>query len=127
MGVGVGAAADRHRRRHFGVAQARERAGDRAEHERQRDGRPGIGGGRMPRQHENAGADDAADPERDEMSRGKHAPQRPRAVAVSLSEFAQQLGGGFTGPNICHREVISSAELVRRVLERPALRNRFVR
>jgi hypothetical protein len=86
--------------------QPGERAGDRAEHERKRYRRPGIGRGGMPRQHENAGADDAADPERHEVSCGKRSPQGPRATAraVALSDFAQQLGGGFPGPNVCHRD-----------------------
>ena len=48
VGIGVGAAGDRHHRGHLGVAEAGEGAGEGAEHERQGDRRTGVRGGGMP-------------------------------------------------------------------------------
>ena len=80
VGVGVGRAGDRHHRRELGVAERREAAGDRGQHEREDDRRPGaevIGaaGGRRADRREDAGADDRADAERGELQRAERALQ----------------------------------------------------
>ena len=80
VGVGVGRAGDRHHRRELGVAERREAAGDRREHEREDDRRAGAqvlgpAGGRRADRREDAGADDRADAERGELQRTEGALQ----------------------------------------------------
>jgi hypothetical protein len=63
VGVGVRAAGHRHGRGELGVAQGSQRAGDRSEHERDRDRGPGHVARDTRGQRENPGADHHRDPE----------------------------------------------------------------
>ena len=69
IGIGVGAPSDWDGGRHFRVAKTRKRAGNAAKYEGERNGRTGVGGRGMTGEHENAGAYDATDAERDEAPR----------------------------------------------------------
>ena len=107
VGVGVGAAGDRHRRGHFRIAETGESAGKRAEHERQGDRRSGIGGGGMSGQHENAGADDGADAERDQVDRRqaaleRHAVVRGQRLHLRLRGLRLQRRDRLSRPNFAH-------------------------
>ena len=64
--VRVRAAGDRNHRRELGIAQARERAADAGDDEREGDRRAGAFGDGRRRSHEQAGADDRADAQCDE-------------------------------------------------------------
>ena len=64
VGVGVGRAGDRDHRRQLGVTEGREPGDDAGEHEGDDHGRAGVLGGRLAGRDEDAGADDAGDPER---------------------------------------------------------------
>ncbi len=75
VGVGIGAARDRHGRGHLGVAKSGKRADKASENEREANRRPRIGRRGMAGQHEDAGADDAADAERNQARERKRAPQ----------------------------------------------------
>ena len=70
VGIGIGAARDGQHGRELRVAQARECAGDARDHEREDDCRTGMVGGGVAGHHEDAGADDRADPEHHEVARG---------------------------------------------------------
>ena len=67
VAVGVGRAGNRHARRELRVAQARERTGHARQQHRQHDGRPRVLRRGLARQHEDPGADDGPDPERDQV------------------------------------------------------------
>ncbi len=101
VGIGVGAAADRHGRRHFRIAQACEGAGHRAEQERQRYRRSGIRCRSMSRQHKDAGADHATHAKRDQMQCGKRTLQGPGfAARVRFRRFPRQHVGRLDRPNV---------------------------
>jgi hypothetical protein len=71
VGEGVGAAGHRHGAGQLGVAQPGEGAGDRGDHEGQRDGRTGLGGGGHPGEHEDTGADGDPDAEDGQVEGGQ--------------------------------------------------------
>ena len=71
VAVGVGRAGNRHGRRELRVAEAGERRRDAREDHREHDGRAGVGGRDLAGQDEDAGADDGADAERDEVDRDR--------------------------------------------------------
>ena len=75
VGVRVRAARDRDHRRELGVAQPRERAAERGDDEAQRHRRSGVVGRGGRGAHEQAGADDRADAERDQIERAQRALQ----------------------------------------------------
>jgi hypothetical protein len=91
VAVGVGAAAYRHHRRKFGVAQAGEHAADAGDDERDDDRRAGVLGGGQSGEHEDAGADDAADAERDQRRNSECAHQ------VSAGRLFLVIGDRFGG------------------------------
>src|SRR6202012_875546 len=98
---GIGAAADRYRRGHFGIAQASEAAGDRGEYEGERHRGSGIGRGSVAGEHEDTGADDAADTDPDQVEGRQRALHRPRAVAaIGLRCFRQEIDDGFSCPDV---------------------------
>ena len=108
VGISVGAAGNRHRRRHLRVAQSGEDAGDRAKHERERDCWSGVGGSRMSGQHKNTGPDDGADAERDEVdcrqrTRERHLAMRDQRLGLRLFRLRLQHSNGFASPNTRHR------------------------
>ena len=87
VGVRVGAAGLRNHRGELGVAEPRERARATQQNERQHQCRPGavadhlavrtdLPGGRGPDRAEDAGADDGADGEHDQVARAQHALER---------------------------------------------------
>ena len=103
VGIGVGAARDRHRRGHFRIAQTGKGAGERAEHKRQGDCRSGIGGGGVSGQDKNAGADDGADAERHKVDRRqraleRHAIVRGQRLYLRLRSFGLQRCDRFARP-----------------------------
>jgi hypothetical protein len=73
VAVGVGRPGNRNHGREFGVAQSGEGAGGTGEDEGNHDPRAGVVGGGLPRQHEDARADDRADAEQDQVDRPEHA------------------------------------------------------
>ena len=88
VGERVRRARHRHRAGELGVAERRQRAGDPGEHERERDGRTGLLAGGLAGEHEDAGADDHADPEHRQLSgaelacgAGARAPRCRRSTA----------------------------------------------
>src|SRR2546421_10053211 len=60
IGVGVGAAGHGDHRHHFGVAEAREGAADAGDNKGKDDRGPGVLGGGVAGEHEDAGAEDGA-------------------------------------------------------------------
>ena len=80
VGVGVGAAGDRNHRGELGVAEGRKCARQASREVRHRDRRPGLVRGRGAGQHENAGADDGADPEQRQVPGAETALERLAAV-----------------------------------------------
>ena len=107
VGVGVGAAGDRHGGRHLGVAQPGEGAGDAAGDEGEHDRRPGVGGRGVAREHEDAGADDAADAERGEARSRQGAFQGDAAVGrqrldVGLLGLGLEKRKGLSCPDVRH-------------------------
>ncbi len=100
IGVSVGAAGDRDGRGHLGVAQPGAAADHGAEQKRQRDRRTGIGRGGVAGENEDAGADDGADAEPDDMDRGQAALERHPAMPgerldFRIGHFRLQRGNGF--------------------------------
>ena len=90
VGVGVGAAGDRHHRRELGVAERGEAAGDGGEDEREDQRGPGAGprgvaGGGGADGREDAGADDRADAEHDDVERAER-PLELMLRALRLSD-----------------------------------------
>ncbi len=75
VGIGVGRAGDRHARSELRVAERRQHARQPGQDHRQHDRRPGIRRRGLAGQHEDAGADDGADAEHDELARPQHAGQ----------------------------------------------------
>ena len=73
--IRVRAPRDRDHRRELGVAQPREQTGEPGRDEGQHDGGARIGGGGLPSQHEDTGADDGPDAEHDQVRGGEHAVQ----------------------------------------------------
>ena len=71
VGERVRRARHRHGAGELRVAERGQRAGDAGEHERQRHGRPGLLPGGLAGQHEDAGADDHADPEHRQLDRAQ--------------------------------------------------------
>ena len=86
VGVGVGAAGDRDHRGELGVAEAGERAADAGDDERERDRRAGAVGDRGGGADEQPGADDRADPERDQRPRPQRAFERALARSTGVGE-----------------------------------------
>ncbi len=86
--IRVRAARNRQHRGELGVAQARERAGDAGEDEAQHDGGAGMHRGGLAGQHEDAGADDRADAEHDEVLGGQCALERNLAGDRALRVLA---------------------------------------
>ncbi len=100
ISISIGAAGDRNGRSHFRIAKPGKGADDGAKHEGQSDRRPGICRSGMAGENENAGADNGADAERDDMDRGqaaleRHAVMRSRAPgprgSASASNSASDL------------------------------------
>ena len=107
VGIRVGAAGDRDRGCHFGIAKTGKSAGKGAEDEGQRDRRAGIGRGRMSGQDENAGADNGADAERRQVERRQGALERQTAMRrqrlhLRLFGFGLQCRHRFARPDIRH-------------------------
>ena len=73
VGVGVGAAGDRDHGGELAVAHAREGAADGRHYEREHHGGPGIIRRGDARERKQAGADDRADPQRDQVDRSQGA------------------------------------------------------
>jgi hypothetical protein len=71
VGEGVCRAGDRHRGGELRVAQCGQRAHDAGQGERQHDGGPGVAGGLLPGEHEDARADDHSDPEDGQVEGGE--------------------------------------------------------
>ena len=86
--VRVGASRDRNHRRELGVAQARERAPDAGHHERDGHRRTRPLGDCCGGSHEEPGADDRADAERDERARAERPFQRRLAAARNVDQKA---------------------------------------
>ena len=96
--VGVGAAGDRDHRGEFRVAQSGERAAEAGDDERQRQRRSGVLGGGGTGEHEDAGADDAADAEQRQLRGGERASQ-----LVAGGFLLVQLGNGLGRKKLaCH-------------------------
>ena len=106
VGVGVGAAGDRHHRGELGVAEAGERAAGRRQDHRQHERRSRVLRRRRPRQHEDARADDRPDAERGQVPRPERSPQQP-AVGFRL-EFPNRFF--VNSPMICHKLTSASLE-----------------
>ena len=94
VGVGVGAAGDGDHRGELGVTETGERAADAGDDEREDDRRARAIGDRGRRAHEQAGADDRADPQRHERERTQRPPERAFPGRAGLGH---QLVDGF-GP-----------------------------
>ena len=93
VGVRIGRARHRKRRRELRVGEGREDAGDAGEQERDHERRPGLGDG-LADDHEDPGADDRADAQRGQVE-GADGPVEPR----SLGSLDELLGGlGRKGP-----------------------------
>ena len=90
--VRVRAARDGDHRRHLGVAEARERRGDARDDEGERDRRPGVGRGGASGEHEDAGADDGADAEHDQVERRERALHAVVGLGVA-AQLVDRLGG----------------------------------
>ena len=87
VGVGVGGSGDRHARGELGVAEAGQRAREPGHHHGQDDRRAGVRRRGLPRQHEDAGADDRADAEHHELDRSEHALQAGPAQLLVFDLF----------------------------------------
>ena len=87
VGIGVGAARHRDHAGEFGIAKPGEEAAQSRDREGEHHARAGIAGGGMSGENEDAGADDAADAQRDQMNR----PQRSLEIVSvsSLSGFSE--------------------------------------
>ena len=116
VGERVRRAGDRHRRGELGVAQRGERAGDAGGDERQRDRRAGERAGGLAGQHEDAGADDDADAEDDEIQRAERAaqavvarPSCPRSTGRWTSSAAVSLPA-WRGPSTHSMRSLASSE-----------------
>jgi hypothetical protein len=84
--IGVGAPGDRDHRGELGVAQPGERAADAGDDERHRHPGAGALGDRRRRAHEQSGADDAADAQRDEGPRAERSLERMLADDLRVGE-----------------------------------------
>ena len=85
VGIGVGASRSGDHGGQFGVAEADEGACDAGQDKRQDDRGPRVTGRRLAGQHEDAGADDAADAQADERERAERlgeTPPRPSPLAA---------------------------------------------
>ncbi len=82
IGIGIGRSRHRHRRRQFGKAERRQRGRDPGQRKGQHHTRSGLGNG-IAEDHEDAGADGAADAEHGELEQGDGASQR-----AGLARFA---------------------------------------
>ena len=99
VAIGVGRSGDGNQRGEFGVTQAGESARNPGKDERQHDGRPGVQGRHRSRQHENAGADDGPDAERDQIG----GPQRAlEGVLANLVALLLDHVEGLFGEKIRH-------------------------
>ncbi|MNV22306.1 hypothetical protein D3C71_1132730 [compost metagenome] len=88
VGVGVGAAGDRHHRRELGVAQARQCTGNAGEHEREHHCGAGMVGRGLAGEHEDTCADHRTDAQHDEVF-GRESPfQRGFAVQAAFDGLA---------------------------------------
>ena len=93
--VRVRAAGDRDHRRHLGVAEPRERRRDAGHDEREGDRGPGVGRRGAPREHEDAGPDDRADPQHDQVERGQRALEAVLVIGLR-AELIDRLRGEQT-------------------------------
>ena len=84
VSVGVGGACDRHARGELGIAERGEHARQARQDHGDDDCGTGVRCGRLPGQHEDAGADDGADAEHDELSGPEHPLQAARALVPEL-------------------------------------------
>ncbi len=91
VGVGVSTARHGNHRGKLGIAQSGKRAADACEDEGKRKSRPRVIRGRRSGQHEDAGADDAADPERRQGRRGQHTLELDTGGIVGL-QIGDRLG-----------------------------------
>jgi hypothetical protein len=73
VGVGVGGTGDRHRRGELGIAQGREHARQARQHHGEDDRGTGVGCRGLAGQNEDAGADDGADTQHDQLPGAEHA------------------------------------------------------
>ena len=76
VGIGVGAAGNRHGRSKLGIAQRRQSASKTGDEVRHHDRRPGVQGRRASRHHEDACSDDRPDAKRRQRRRPQHARSR---------------------------------------------------
>ncbi len=91
VGVGVGAAGDRHHRGELGIGQCAEGAADRGQHEGQHDGRASVVGGGLAGDDEDAAADHRADTEGGQAP-GAEVAAQAQAVGVFMGGM-RVLGG----------------------------------
>ena len=82
--IGVGRAGDRHGGGELGIAETRQRADHAGEEHGQDDGGTGVSAGRLAGEHEDAGADDAADADEDQVGPAQNTTQA-RLARLSLS------------------------------------------
>ena len=89
VGVGIGRAGHRQGRGEFGVAEGDERAEHAGDHEGDHDRRAGELRRRPAGEHEDAGADDAADAQEHEVQGAE------RTLQLPVLELGLDLGDGF--------------------------------
>ena len=118
VAVGVGGAGDRDHGGEFGVAQSGEGAGGTGEDEGDHDPRAGVVGGGLPRQHEDARADDRADAEQDQVDRPEHALEAvirgelglKRGHILATEEAHEKLECGEEASNSVMRESVNGKQ-----------------
>ncbi len=100
VGVGVGAAGDRHHRSEFGVGHRTERTAHRCEHEREHDRRAGMVGRRLAGDDEDAAADHRPNPQ------GGQPPGAKRALQAQ--PIGRLMAGVrvFGGPKLFEHEAV---------------------
>ena len=105
IGISIGAAGNRHGRSHLGIAEAREGADEPGEDKREAHSRPGMGGGGIARQNEDARTDDAADTKRDKACKRQRSAQ-PRFARhrseFTFFRFGLKYRDRLTPPNVPH-------------------------
>ena len=111
VGVGVGRAGDRHHRRELRVAQRREAAGDRGQHEREDQRRSGAqviraARGRRADRREQSRADHRADAERGQLDGAEHA----------FEPMSGRLGFALEAIEGLHAEQVSHAVMLASVM-----------
>ena len=93
VGIGVGAAGDGNGGGELGIAETGECAGQACQPHGQDDGRTRVCTGDLAGEHEDAGADDRADAERQQVATAQHARQRGSLVSVGTGVQASERDG----------------------------------